>query len=101
MQSVRNSVEAGNTGCPYCRGLRVSVTNSVAALLPDAARQWDTERNQTGPEQVVAGSNKKYWWRCEAGPGPSGHAHHALLVDPVAVASGGVWFRRGCHSASS
>lgn len=68
VQSVRNSVQAGSTGCPYCRGLRVSATNSVAALLPDAARRWDSQQNGCGPDQVVAGSNKKYWWRCDAGP---------------------------------
>lgn len=68
VQSVRNAVGAGSSGCPYCRGLRASSTNSVAGLMPEAAARWDHERNGCGPEDVVAGSNKKVGWRCHAGP---------------------------------
>lgn len=72
--SVHAAVRAGNTGCPFCRGLRADATNSVAALLPALAAQWNRERNAQAPEEVVAGSNRKVWWRCPAGPD---HAWHA------------------------
>ena len=28
------------TGCPYCSGKKLSVTNSLASLRPDLAAQW-------------------------------------------------------------
>jgi hypothetical protein len=45
------------TGCPFCRGLQVSITNSLAALFPDIAAEWHSTKNGSlTPEQVVAGS---------------------------------------------
>ena len=32
-------------GCPCCRGLKVSVTNSLAALYPDVAALWHPTKN--------------------------------------------------------
>ena len=60
----------GENGCPCCDNKRVSVTNSLAALFPEVAAQWDYERNgETKPEDVVAGtSTKKFWWVCHEGP---------------------------------
>ena len=60
------SSRTSGTGCPYCAGQRVSVTNSLAKLFPDIASQWHPTRNaDLTPAQVVAGSNKKYWWKCD------------------------------------
>ena len=57
------------TGCPCCRGRQVSVTNSLAALHPNEAAQWhQTKNGGLTPDQVVAGSNRKYWWWCPEGP---------------------------------
>ena len=57
------------TGCPCCRGFQASVTNSVAALFPDIAAQWHPTLNgDLKPSEVVAGSARKYWWKCEIGP---------------------------------
>jgi hypothetical protein len=56
-------------GCPCCAGQRVSVTNSLASLYPDLAKQWHpTENGSLTPEQVVAGSTQKAWWKCPNGP---------------------------------
>ena len=55
-------------GCPYCAGKRPSVTNSLGALFPDIAAQFDSLANGLGPDEVVAGSNRKYQWRCAEGP---------------------------------
>ena len=51
-------------GCPYCVGKQVSISNSLQALHPGIAHQFDVEANRTGPEQIVAGSNRMVWWRC-------------------------------------
>jgi hypothetical protein len=52
-------------GCPFCAGLKPSITNSLASLYPEIAVQWHpTENGNLIPDQVVAGSNKKAWWKC-------------------------------------
>jgi len=57
------------TGCPCCSGRQASITNSLAALFPDVADQLDPDRNDgVTPDQIVAGSNKKYWWVCPVAP---------------------------------
>ena len=59
----------GGKGCPACRGLQVSVTNSLSAQYPDLAAQWHPTKNGClTPDQVVAGSGKKFWWKCPEGP---------------------------------
>ena len=51
--------------CPFCAGQRVSTTNNIAAGYPEVAAEWDTAKNASGPpSEIVAGSRKKYWWRC-------------------------------------
>jgi len=75
------------TGCPCCRGLQVSVTNSLAVLYPEIAAQLDPGRNDgVTAAEIVAGSNKKYWWRCDKGPD---HVWEAVVFSRTrAVASG-------------
>ena len=56
------------SGCPCCAGQKVSVTNSLASLHPDVAVEWHpTKNNSLSPDKVVAGSHKKYWWKCSNG----------------------------------
>lgn len=62
----RMSASRGNSGCPFCRGLRASVTNSVASH-PVLLAEWHP-RNVRRPEDVVAGTSEKLWWRCRANP---------------------------------
>ncbi len=65
--SLTNRTRGRN--CPFCRGFRASVTNSLAALRPDLAAQWHPTLNgDLTPDQVVAGTNKKHWWKCPEGP---------------------------------
>lgn len=59
----------GGTGCPYCAGQRVSVTNSLEVVAPEAAALWHPTRNEgLTPADVVAGSNTRAWWLCTEGP---------------------------------
>ncbi len=57
------------SGCPYCVNRAVlSGENDLATTHPRLAAQWDDERNATlRPDEVVSGSHKRVWWRCEKG----------------------------------
>ena len=67
------------TGCPFCSGQRVSVTNSLANQIPDVAAQWHPTRNGAlNPDQVAARSGKKAWWTC---PGQPDHDWQARIAD--------------------
>jgi len=60
-----SSRTAMSTGCPYCAGKRVSITNSISTLLPEIVDEWDTSKNgEILPSEVVGGSMKKFWWKC-------------------------------------
>ena len=39
---VTEMTRKGRGGCPYCRGLRVDDSNSLASLFPDLAKEWVT-----------------------------------------------------------
>jgi len=63
-----NTRTSRQTGCPFCSGRRVSVTNSLATRFPAIAAEWDFTRNKgLGPADVTAGSANQVWWRCTAG----------------------------------
>lgn len=53
-------------GCPICAGKIVTDSNSLAALNPEIAREWHSEKN-TGlsPTELTTGSNRIVWWRCK------------------------------------
>ena len=57
------------TGCPYCGNSKVLPGfNDLATTNPDLAAQWHPEKNGgLKPNEVMAGSGKKVWWRCEKG----------------------------------
>ena len=40
VQTLHLALQAGRAGCPYCRGLRPSVTNRLDVLFPWLAEQW-------------------------------------------------------------
>ena len=59
----------GATGCPCCAGQKASVTNSLASLYPLIAAEWHSTKNEgLTPDQIVAGSNKQFWWQCPKAP---------------------------------
>ena len=46
------------------------MTNSLQALFPEIAQQWHPTKNGClTPDQVVAGTNTKFWWKCDKGSG--------------------------------
>jgi DNA-directed RNA polymerase subunit RPC12/RpoP len=60
---------AKGTGCPYCHNKKVLIGfNDLATTNPDLAAEWDYGKNNPlTPKDVVAGSNKRVWWRCKYG----------------------------------
>ena len=64
---VSNRTLNGN-GCPCCAGKQVSVTNSLTNYTDVAAQLHPTKNEGVTPDQIIAGSNKKYWWKCPEGP---------------------------------
>lgn len=56
-------------GCPVCANRRLAPgINDLAAVHPELSKQWHPEKNGAlTPSDVMAGSRRKVWWRCEAG----------------------------------
>ena len=68
-QAAVNGRAKQETGCPYCGNNKVLPGfNDLATTNPDLAAQWHPEKNGgLKPNEVMAGSGKKVWWRCEKG----------------------------------
>lgn len=66
---VKSQTKKKSSICPYCMGRKFSVTNSLAALFPDIAKQWHPIKNgNLTPDSIIAGSHSKAWWKCDKGP---------------------------------
>jgi predicted secreted protein len=54
-------------GCPSCSNQRLDDTNSMATTHPQLAAEWHPTKNgDLRPTDVIAGTNRKIWWKCEA-----------------------------------
>jgi hypothetical protein len=54
--------------CPFCAGRRASQSNSLASLYPAVAAEYAADLNDgVTADQVVATSETKVGWRCQAG----------------------------------
>lgn len=70
-----------NSGCPYCRGLKVTKDKNFATLHPNQASEWNYEKNsESRPENFSEFSGKKAWWKCKKG--------HEWLTTVAARSSG-------------
>ncbi|MCY3410145.1 MAG: methyltransferase domain-containing protein [Candidatus Heimdallarchaeota archaeon] len=68
-KTIANARTYGQSTCPFCAGRDSSVTNSIASLYPEIAKEWHpTKNDDLMPNKVVAGSNKPFWWKCDKGP---------------------------------
>lgn len=66
-------------GCPFCANRAVSVTNSLASLAPDIAREWHATKNgELTPDRIVAQSHRFAWWRCTS---DATHVWSALIAN--------------------
>ena len=73
---IKNRVKGSS--CPYCAGKALfKGLNDLQTRAPDAERYWDYERNAPlTPADVIAGSGKKYWWKC-----PEGHRYEQTSLN--------------------
>ena len=55
--------------CPYCSNQKLlRGYNDLETINPELAQEWNYEKNGSlKPDQVMAGSEKKVWWRCALG----------------------------------
>lgn len=65
-------------GCPYCGGYKVDIHDSLGVLYPESQEFW-FQKNIT-PFDVLPGSNKKVYWKCEK------HGLYRRSVDSVVKA---------------
>ena len=50
-------------GCPACAGRAACRCNSLQALYPDTAAEWDDNKNKGQPSDYPASSHHLAWWR--------------------------------------
>ncbi len=63
--SINSRTSHGGRGCPFCAGKRVSKTNRLDENYPDIAQQWHPILNKKlKPNDVISGSSKMVWWKC-------------------------------------
>lgn len=54
--------------CPYCRGTKVTVENSIFYTHPNLLKEWNYNKNiNIKPQKITYGSTKKVWWKCKNG----------------------------------
>lgn len=52
--------------CPYCNNQKVlKGFNDLESQNPELVKQWDYEKNSILPTQILHGSRKSVWWKCE------------------------------------
>lgn len=65
--SLYKRAEDGS-GCPYCGNyFCLPGFNDIKTLRPDLAAEWDSERNSSTADLVLAGSHKSAFWICSEG----------------------------------
>jgi len=59
------SWRSSGNGCPYCANKKLlKGFNDLATLFPEIAAEWDYEKNSKRPEEYIAGTPKRAYWKC-------------------------------------
>jgi len=54
------------TGCPYCSNRKLLVGfNDIASTDPNLLEEWDYQKNEIKPTEIMIGSSKRIWWKCK------------------------------------
>ena len=78
-QSSITSRTKGNN-CPYCGNKKVLTGfNDLGSMHPELIEDWDYEKNVLSPGEILAGSNKKVWWKCRK----CGHSWQAAISNRI------------------
>lgn len=87
-QAINAHIFRGQS-CPYCSNTKILTGfNDLVTTNPELLDEWDWEKNKYAPSLVIAGTNKKLWWKCQSGHSWAATGGHRL--------SG-----RGCPSCSA
>jgi hypothetical protein len=64
-----NRTKPRGTGCPYCLNQKVLAGyNDLATTHPTICSEFLTTKNVgIDPSQIIAGSEKRFWWICDLG----------------------------------
>ena len=57
-----NRTGRAKSGCPFCAGHAACKCNSLQALYPSIAAEWDHGKNKSQPCEHTAGSTHMAWW---------------------------------------
>lgn len=65
--------------CPYCSNKQVlKGFNDLESCNPILTKEFDIEKNNMLPDQVVYGGKKEYWWKCNIG-----HSYKAPISQKI------------------
>ncbi len=53
------------TGCPGCKRVVVTSSNNMVVTHPELVKEY-SEKNEISATQLLAGTNRVLWWRCNA-----------------------------------
>lgn len=74
-----NSHVYRSQGCPYCSNTKVLPGfNDLATTHHHLLGEWDWERNSISPSSVMAGTNRKLWWKCVSGHSWAATGNHRV-----------------------
>ena len=63
--SINKKTSSRSTGCPYCLNRKVLVGyNDFATTHPHLLSEWNYEKNNILPMEILPGSHQKVWWKC-------------------------------------
>jgi len=63
------SIKSQNSGCSYCFGKKIGLSNCLATKNPTLASEWHPTKNGSlTPYDILSGSSKKVWWKCNNNP---------------------------------
>jgi len=78
-------------GCAVCSRRKVVDSNCLATTHPNLILEWHPNKNGSlTPRDIVAGSNRKVWWKCPKG---EDHIWRAQIVNRA-------YLNRGCPICS-
>ncbi len=65
-------------GCPCCSGRVPKIgVNDLKSVNPELVEEWDSTKNEKGPEQFLPNSSKPAWWICKR----CGHSWRAVICN--------------------
>jgi hypothetical protein len=84
MASVSSRTSPRKYNCPICAGQQLlQGYNDLATRYPEISEEWNYQRNNTSPDQVMPGSHQKVWWIC-----PKGHEYCTSIASRTNRKSG-------------